>query len=253
MTQPKIGEVSLVRVLCTWPPVMPGLMSNRVGGFFPEFNRFLAIFLMGCLIAIGGNSSFAQASNNSQTDEELKAKFRASNESLSSYELGERFMMLIDRNSKRIPPSNSLFDLVDRNFSIETDAILGIFGERMKSGDREAHFNIARYAYMMCATTLKQGIASLADAYCKTADKELQAVIGFGDARAMGIIALMYERGIYYQRSAYAAADWYVRLIRMAISANLKDAAYSLLEKINSLESRHPDLIELRRQVSQMK
>lgn len=136
--------------------------------------------------------------------------------------------------------------------SSEQGHIIALLKERSDNGDIEAGFHYSRFIAFRCAGFLKQKAGNLAERYCPIAKKELEAQSERGDPRTMEILAQWYESGIYFEKSNYIAAEWYAKILKLAIKHGFKGLAANNLEIVDRLYPKYPDLEVLRRTIVSM-
>jgi hypothetical protein len=134
----------------------------------------------------------------------------------------------------------------------EQGQIISLLKERSDGGDIEAGFHYSRFIAFRCAGFVKRKTGNLAEAYCSIAKKELEAQSERGDPRTMEILAQWYESGIYFEKSNYIAAEWYAKIMKLAIKNGFKGLAAKNLEIVDRLYPKYPDLEVLRRTIVSM-
>lgn len=67
-----------------------------------------------------------------------------------------------------------------------------------------------------------------------------------GVGEASWNIGVMYEQGNGLTRSKLAAAEWYAKAGRQHLKNGNRERALAALERIEEIESKHPDALKLR-------
>lgn len=147
---------------------------------------------------------------------------------LSSAELGREYKKIVDMQRERMKNSGKMSDAslddVWRGVAIQNQ-----IEKRKKNGDKEATYQYARIKANLCANlvSIKK---EYGDKTCAEVETDLRS-IAEEDDRAMSILAIMYEQGIWFEKSKFAASDWYLKLAEFYEKIERREEMLTNVEK----------------------
>jgi hypothetical protein len=179
------------------------------------------------MIAMSSNT-FAQKSGSA---EDIRKK-QAEMSHLTSFELGQEHEKIGGKIKEQMKNSYRLSD-ANQDDVWTGVAIQSMIEKRRDSGDKEAIFQHAMIGLNVCVKLLSVQ-RSYGEKTCGDAEKDLRSIAN-EDNRAMQILASMYERGIWFEKSNFAASDWYLRLAEFFEKIGKREQMLSNVEKSLSL------------------
>jgi tetratricopeptide (TPR) repeat protein len=152
---------------------------------------------------------------------------------LSSAELGREYKKIIDVQRERMKNSGKMSDAsLDDDFW-RSFAIQNQIEKRKKNGDKEATYQYARIKANLCATLVSEK-KEYGEKTCAELETDLRSIADQDD-RAMSILAIMYEEGIWFEKSKFAASDWYLKIAEFYENIKRREEMLTNLEKALTL------------------
>lgn len=188
--------------------------------------KLSAIILM---LLVGTNS----AAQKSGSAEDIKSK-EAEVAHLSSLDLGFEYVKILQAQRERQKNSGKMFE-ANSDDVWRSVAILNQLEKRKKEGDKEALYQHARINANLC-----EKLVSVKREYgektCREVEIDLRSLAN-EDNRAMSILAVMYEEGIWFEKSMFAASDWYLKLAEFYEKIGRREEMLTNIEKSLKLNS----------------
>lgn len=184
-----------------------------------------AFLLLMMLIIFLSPAILAQKNELSQRRHEISTELV----SFSSLELGRELLKsreAIREDSKR---NLGFWDIASSDDVIRGSEVLSILEKRKKEGDKEATYQHARYNAILCEQLLSVKKV-YAESTCSEMEMDLRSIAN-NDHRAMILLAVMYEEGIWFEQSKFAASDWYLKLAEYYERRKQQEMMFTNLEK----------------------
>ncbi len=185
---------------------------------------FRKLSVWGLLLIVICSNSYAQ--KNGSTEEIQKKQNERSH--LPSFELGQEYEKIQEKIKEQMKNSTRLSD-ANQDDVWTSVAIASLIEKRRDSGDREAIYQHAWIQLDICVKLLSIQ-RSYGEKTCSEVEKDLRSIAN-DDNRAMRIIAMMYERGVWVEKSNFAASDWYLKLAEFFEKIGKREQMLSNVEK----------------------
>lgn len=168
-----------------------------------------------------------------------------------SYQIGQEYknhreMMMLKRK-----PNASLFD-ADIDDVAKGVALVNLLEERKEKGDAEATYQYAVTQLSICERMLSPR-SSFTPKTCEVVEENLRKVAKQNDQRAMIILGSMYEQGVWFEKSNFVAAEWFLKAAQQYEKSQDREKMLTYLEKASILSPDSPAVQAYKNKVLKIK